>query len=102
MGVEVVADQDDALRLGEVAVDQIAHGVRPVDGRALGVDRHRAPPEVGRHPREEVGAAVAGVLRVEARRAAGGGRQRRRTSARSALRVSSKHTRGHRGSGGRA
>ena len=53
MGVEIIEDDNDLLRLGEVLIDQLAHGVRPVDGGALRADAHAAAAEMGRHPRDQ-------------------------------------------------
>ena len=69
IGVEMVDDHDHALRAGDVHIDHLTHGVRPVDPGAVRGDGDVAPsPGRGAEP-EQVRPAVAAVGRI----VAGGG-----------------------------
>ena len=70
MGGEIVEDDPDALGVGEVEVDEVAHGEGEVVGGAALGDFDVAPGAMGIEADEEIGGAVAAILVVEALRPA--------------------------------
>src|SRR3546814_220438 len=61
---QVVHDHPDLVSVGEADVDEIAHLLGKVDGRAPPGDRDLAPGPVGIHGDEQIDGAVAAILVV--------------------------------------
>src|SRR5680860_29678 len=64
VGIEIVEDQDDPLRLGKGLIGEVAQGMGKVRAPMVVGDGHLPPAKVGSHGQEEIGAAVPGVLGV--------------------------------------
>ena len=76
VGVEMVADHDDAVRLREILIDQGVHGMREVALSTALADADLAPAEMGGDREEEIGTPLAAVLRVLPARMVSGHRRR--------------------------
>ncbi len=76
MDVEIVADDDQALGIGELDINQLAQDMGEVDAATVIGGGDVAPAELRRRGQEEAGAAAPGILGVLAGRLARGHRQR--------------------------